>query len=379
MDGDPTGNMPGTVALRLAGGTPTVVNNTINGGDATGGIYKDGNSYGIALIAPSNDLGGAIIDSNTVNGGQSLEMSAAIAMVDIGVPAKVYAIITRNQLTGGKAKHSRGLIAWASGTGTIVRNNDIQGGEGLDASWGVEIGSIALIDANRINADPALGLPKGANGQNWSGGLQSISSTTVITNNVIFGADAVQSAGVRFAEFETPAGAVVLNSNYIDGGGASTGTTGAKSAAIAMTIGGCCGSYTVFGRIANNILSGGKGAARYGVFEQQNLGKTAHPEALLNNDFFIPSPAAQDALYAFWNGSNISLKKTIADVNALAAQLGIVSGNIEGDPLADATWHLSAGSPCIDTGTATDAPAADFEGEARPKGAAHDIGPDEAQ
>jgi hypothetical protein len=184
---------------------------------------------------------------------------------------------------------------------------------------------------------------------------------------------------VRLAEFETPAGAVVLNSNYIDGGGSNTGTSGAKSAAVALTIGGCCGSYTVFGRIANNILVGGKGAARYGVFESQTGGKTAHPEALLNNDFFIASPTAQDALYAFWNGTVTSPKTTIADVNAMAAQLGIVSGNIEGDPLADATWHLSTGSPCIDTGTATDAPAGDLDGEARPKGAAHDIGPDEAQ
>ena len=377
MTGDPTGNPPGTVALTLEGGTPTVVNNTIVGGDSQGGSYLDGHSFGIALIPPANDLSGALIDNNVVTGGGSVNnVSAAIGFVDSGgAIGKTYALVTRNTLKGGTASASRGIVAWASGTGTIIRNNDIQGGEGSNNSWGIDVGSIALIDSNRINTDTTAPA-KSPNTANWSGGIQSASSTTVIVNNVVLGADAFQSAAVRLAEFETPAGAVVLNSNYLDGLGTATSK---RSAALVLTHGQCCGNNTVFGRVNNNILVGGAGTQRYGVYEENVGGKTAHPESFLNNLIFIPNTTAADALYVFWNGGSASAKTTIADVNALAQQLGSVANNQAGDPMVDATWHLVPGSPCVDTGTATDAPAQDFEGDARPVGSAHDIGPDESQ
>jgi hypothetical protein len=44
-----------------------------------------------------------------------------------------------------------------------------------------------------------------------------------------------------------------------------------------------------------------------------------------------------------------------------------------------ASYHLGSSSPCINAGTSTEAPAKDMDGESRPKGAAIDIGPDEAQ
>ena len=67
---------------------------------------------------------------------------------------------------------------------------------------------------------------------------------------------------------------------------------------------------------------------------------------------------------------------TTAAVNALTDIT--VGGNISADPLlADAVGHLSAGSPAIDAGTCAQAPAFDFEGDARPQGPACDIGRDE--
>lgn len=51
---------------------------------------------------------------------------------------------------------------------------------------------------------------------------------------------------------------------------------------------------------------------------------------------------------------------------------------VEGDPLfvnaAGADFHLQAGSPAIDAGSAVSAPATDFDGVARPQGAGFDIG-----
>jgi len=53
-------------------------------------------------------------------------------------------------------------------------------------------------------------------------------------------------------------------------------------------------------------------------------------------------------------------------------------GNISDDPLfvdaLNANYHLQTTSPCIDSGTAIEAPSTDFEGVARPQGAGFDMG-----
>jgi len=55
------------------------------------------------------------------------------------------------------------------------------------------------------------------------------------------------------------------------------------------------------------------------------------------------------------------------------------TGNINADPLfvGGGDYHLTAGSPCIDTGTNMGAPTNDIDGDPRPQGAGHDIGSDE--
>jgi hypothetical protein len=48
-----------------------------------------------------------------------------------------------------------------------------------------------------------------------------------------------------------------------------------------------------------------------------------------------------------------------------------LGGNLHADPLlanAPKDLHLTAGSPCIDTGTCVGAPTTDFEGDVRPTG-----------
>ncbi|MEW6606757.1 MAG: right-handed parallel beta-helix repeat-containing protein [bacterium] len=54
-------------------------------------------------------------------------------------------------------------------------------------------------------------------------------------------------------------------------------------------------------------------------------------------------------------------------------------GNIDADPLfvGSGDYHLTADSPCIDTGTSTGAPPDDIDGDTRPQGAGYDMGSDE--
>jgi hypothetical protein len=54
-------------------------------------------------------------------------------------------------------------------------------------------------------------------------------------------------------------------------------------------------------------------------------------------------------------------------------------GNIDANPLFAGVgdYHLSIGSPCIDTATSSDAPDSDIDGDIRPQGAGYDMGADE--
>ncbi len=58
-----------------------------------------------------------------------------------------------------------------------------------------------------------------------------------------------------------------------------------------------------------------------------------------------------------------------------------VNGNISADPMfvnfAGGNYHLKAGSPAINTGTASGAPSKDIDGDNRPQGAGYDLGFDE--
>ncbi|HPE69077.1 MAG TPA: right-handed parallel beta-helix repeat-containing protein [Thermotogota bacterium] len=89
-----------------------------------------------------------------------------------------------------------------------------------------------------------------------------------------------------------------------------------------------------------------------------------------NNDFYRPNH--DDQVYA--NGREY----TAAQINA--GQLG--EGNMSHDPLFVApAWgsdvfdfHLTPNSPCLDQGSAQDAPDIDLEGNDRPQGEGYDIG-----
>jgi hypothetical protein len=141
------------------------------------------------------------------------------------------------------------------------------------------------------------------------------------------------------------------------------------------------GTNAIVGRIRNNILDGGQGRERFGMFEQNNVNdatKTCRPEVYENNDIvFRPRFGSIDNAHRQWAGgpNSQNLLPTVTEVNLQS----YATLNFSADCLLDTSFHLGSGSPCVNQGVATEAPAKDFEGDARPKGAAVDVGADESK
>lgn len=375
MSGNP-GDGNASVAITLDGGTPTISNNVIHGAAAA-----DKGTVGIEVLAPSNDPLGALIVANDIGPGTAVAEAVGIRFDTNDWPPPspgAIAVVLNNVITGGQGKNTSGITAWASGAGTLIASNSIRAGTSTQgASWGIQIGSIAEIDGNLINFDQSK-VGSCLQPVNWCGGIVSLSATATITNNVSFGVIAPKSTGLMAWEAEMAAGELVVNGNWLDGAGQASGNLSSVSTAVAVRT--SIGVNASVGRFRNNVLVGGSSKNRYGVYEDQGnvQGQNAHPDALENNDFWFPPlvTATNDVFYRDWNGSTGTDVTTIAGVNALAGFT--VGANFAADPMADATFHLQAGSPCVDAGTLLDAPTTDIDGDGRPKGQGIDVGPDEA-
>ncbi len=362
-------NPPGSAAISVAG-SPTISNNRIFGGNIVGGAaWNTQASVGIyvagAIAAP-----GPLVSGNSMAGGDSVDRSIGLL---IDSPGPTVVEVSGNDIRGGGGLRSNGIADWSSGPGTLFANNDISVGKAnAGDAWGIAIQGAATIDKNRINADLAV-VGSCTNTQEWCGGIVSFSSSTTITNNVVLGVAGARTAAVRLIEAEQAAGVVILNGNYLQG--AQPNAPANLSTAIALR-NGFSGNNTVIGRVRNNILRPGSATTRYGVYEEQNPNdatKTVRLEALENNDFDVVVGGSEFFYRQYTVVQPISLS-TMAAVNLLIGS----ANNFEGNCNPDATYHL-AGVLCIDAGIATEAPADDFDGDARGQGLGVDVGPDEAQ
>src|SRR5207237_2612364 len=121
-------------------------------------------------------------------------------------------------------------------------------------------------------------------------------------------------------EVEVAAPPLRVNSNYLDGYGSVPALNSSAAVRLYQTCS-TCGSNAILGKFRNNVLRGGENLARYGMYEfvLPGSGRTVHPEALQNNDFFFPSQSGTtDVLYHLWNGTGGTELTTMAQVNALS-------------------------------------------------------------
>lgn len=372
---------PGSVGVTIASASPTVRGNTIRAAVVTGGGASAADrSIGIAIRGTAGGV--AVIENNDIASDQAVGLSAPITLEQISGSTSV-ATITANLLRAGAARRSDGIAAFGGGTGTVIADNDIVTGSSQGgASNGIETASSVTIQGNRINAEPSR-TGTCVQATSWCAGIVVAGGSPTITNNVVFGPKGFRTAAIVLAEIEQPAGTVIVNGNYLNAGGTtntSSGTQRSQSAAVLVAIGPCttCGLKGEIGRIRNNILDGGLNQDRFGVREEPAQNRTQTVEILEANDFAFTANLQfrNDTFYRQVSsfGTPIDIKSIYLLNNGDAPPANV---NIEGNPALDATWHLTAQSPCIDMGVGTEAPSKDFEGDPRPAGAGIDIGPDE--
>lgn len=247
---------------------------------------------------------------------------------------------------------SAGGCANISGNAISVGTIDVATSSGIGLS--VQ-GANPIVDGNRI-AGPVCssGMPTGPGPFPFPAAYFATSSSR-ITNNIFYDQPCSFQTGTLVLKNAMGAGAEVYNNTV------RFTTCDGCSMKRGLVIEGSSGTDIVRNNIFVNAGGGGF-ADGYAVYESTSTSLQFFETNLL----WAPNGGT---LYL----DNGTTHLALAGVNALSG----AANNLSADPSLDATFHLLGTSPCRNAGTATGAPATDFEGNTRPQEMSYDIGADE--
>ena len=255
-------------------------------------------------------------------------------------------LIEKNQTFGSVVEH--GIYASNSGDRPVIRGNRVYNnrGNGIHVNGDVTSGgdgiiSGALIEGNIVYNNGV----SGGSGINMDGVQDSTIRNNILYNNHATGIGMYQINGA-----EGPRNNKVYHNTVHQ----------ASDGRYALMIWDSTGPITV----RNNILYH-PNSARGGI-----VYLTSSDVTNTNSDYNIldrVSPNDGGTVYSLsqWQGQGKETHSTSAAPAALFVNA------------AGGDYHLSAASPAIDRGQTQTTVAADFEGQARPQGAASDVGADE--
>ncbi|MAQ18986.1 MAG: hypothetical protein CMN30_29835 [Sandaracinus sp.] len=256
-------------------------------------------------------------------------------------------LIEGNTCAGSEDEH--GIYVSNSGDRPIVRNNVMHSnnGNGLHMNGDADVGggdgiiTGALVENNVIYNNGF----RGGSGINCDGVQDSI-----IRNNLLYENHASGISLYRVNGGGGSSGNLVINNTILQ----------ADDARWAVNI----QHDSTNNRVFNNVLM-----TRHRFRGVIDIADTAR-------EGFEADYNVVMARFTTDGGSNVM---DLAEWQALGYGANSVVATID-DVFVDAAmgdYHLSASSPALDIGTADEAPAVDFEGDARPQGAGFDVGADE--
>ena len=285
----------------------------------------------------------------------------------------------------------------------------IQGaGQGISIIDGGASGSV--VTANGVDSSAKLDGFTITNGNaTYGGGMDSINSSPTVSNCTFSGNTASYYGGGMRIAFSSP---TVTNCTFsgntsVENGG-GMGNNNSSPNVINCTFSGNSADYgggmvhydNSTPTVTNCTFSGNSavliGGGMYNGYQSSSRvtnctfsGNTVgnYSGGGMYNDTYSSSTVTNCVL---WGGSpdELSSLSSAFSITYSDIQGGFEgTGNINADPMfvdpdgpdsvvgtEDDDLHLTTGSPCIDTGTASGAPATDLEGNPRPQGAGYDMG-----
>ena len=299
----------------------------------------DGNSAGTVLMVYSEGEAAFECEGVTLQNGSAVRGGGLRIVSQNG-----NITLSNNLVSGNRATEFGGGISISSNGGITLTNNAVSNNESdyyaaAASIHGNSAGQGTLVlTANTIKGNTA----DGAVGGLWTG-CNSVS----ITNNLFHNNSAPWYHGAILINGSSLTRVInnTISNNYAEGRGAG----------LTIQLDDDSDRADVY----NNIIYNNTGhweANDLCIINDQDENGVASPVNLLNNDF-------DQSL----TGTYIEIPFTI-DPSNLNNQDPLFVGSTTGD------YHLAVGSPCIDTGTSTDAPDTDIEGTPRPQGQGYDMG-----
>jgi hypothetical protein len=409
-------NSAGTTAVRdltFMNGTKNGAVSTINDTAPTFErvSFFGGNAVnGAGLALSSSSSGQTVVRDSTFGstasnqGNSSTQGAGLYAQLDSGS-----LLVEGSRFSGNGAEQGAGLFASADGTtvtGSTFSDN-VAETRGGGAYIEPVTGSTLTLAGNRFASNRLFdGTPSPANVTHNGAGLfvkarGSVSQTGNVfdANSMTYGFSTGDSSG---------AGEYVAHDGFSSRGDRFTGNqlqvadTGGEAEGAGLAIEGCvptgdAGAADNLVATANSFTGPGTGErSGAGVY----VGCGGGPASLTLNDSTIAGNSSGGGTAGLFGGSddNLTLQNTIVagnsggvDLSGFASKTASFSdacpllggaGNFCANPLLTADAHETAASPTIDKGTNALVPAGlttDFEGQARIRSTAVDIGADEVQ
>lgn len=222
------------------------------------------------------------------------------------------------------------------------------------------------------------------------GGIYLWNSSPTISNCNISDNIAYAGAGIQFGGSSPIITDCTITNNWaIDGGG---GITSGGDSFAHISECDISGNSALYGagivcydntstivencNITGNTATGGAGS---GISCNEIATPIITNCTISNNDFYSGPTSFPTLTNCILWGENSGIEGTpiVTYSNIQDAYPG--TGNINIDPqfVGGGDYHLTSGSPCIDTGTSVGAPDIDIDGDLRPQGGGYDMGSDE--